>query len=221
MCGSGTFLIEAALLATNTAPGLFRQFWPCQQWPDFVPGAWADAEEAARSSRRETDVQLWGNDVHAGALGLAARDAEAAGVRDVLRLHHGDAGGWRLPHAPALVLTNPPWGQRLLGGDADSEADWWREGVEVGGQDRAGGGGGGDQEELAAVWKDLGSFLKSECGGAEAYVLSGNPYATRHMRLKAEQRQPVTIGGVDCRLLKYSIRGRVAQPSGQQQQQPY
>lgn len=73
MCGSGTFLIEAALMATNTAPGLFRQRWPFQSWPDFDQAAWASSVGAARQAQQKWDGLLLGNDIHSGALGLAQR----------------------------------------------------------------------------------------------------------------------------------------------------
>ena len=70
--------------------------------------------------------------------------------------------------------------------------------------------GGGD---LAAAWHDLSVFLKEQCGGAEAYLLSGSADATQHLRLRADKKWPLSIGGVECRLLKYSIRGRAPAPA--------
>ena len=73
MCGSGTFLIEAALMATSTAPGLFRQRWPFQSWPDFDSSAWDSSVDAAKQARTKWSGLLLGNDVHEGALRLAKR----------------------------------------------------------------------------------------------------------------------------------------------------
>lgn len=73
MCGSGTFLIEAALMATNTAPGLYRTRWPFQSWPDFDRSAWDSTVASARQAQRQWDGVLLGNDVHQGALRLAKR----------------------------------------------------------------------------------------------------------------------------------------------------
>ena len=73
MCGSGTFLIEAALMATSTAPGLFRQRWPFQSWPDFDQSAWDSSVHAAKQARTKWSGLLLGNDVHEGALRLAKR----------------------------------------------------------------------------------------------------------------------------------------------------
>ena len=176
--------------------------------------------EAAAAARRRPPpgVECWGNDVHQGALSLALKDVQAAGMRPIVRLHAGECRDWRLPHPPALVVCNPPWGQRLLnpsredsygGRGEEEEADvdaWWH--AEAAPQrppqrrpDAAAG------EQLAATWWDLSAFLKQQAPGATAFLLSGNPEATKGLRLKAERRYPLTVGGVDCRLLQYSIRG--------------
>jgi putative N6-adenine-specific DNA methylase len=65
-----------------------------------------------------------------------------------------------------------------------------------------------EEDELALSWRGLGSFLKGQCGGAEAYLLCGNPRATQALKLRADARFPLTVGGVDCRLLKYGITAR-------------
>lgn len=208
--------------------------------------AWREAFEEAAGQRRAPlpGVAIWGNDLHAGALGLAERDVQAARVAPAVRLHQGGCTDWFLPQPPQLVVCNPPWGQRLMGDDgeqgpegeggssnssstaagpaAEAGADpgdvdvWWEGGgSDIGGsaaalQQGGRGGGGTEQEALAAAWKDLSGFLKGQCGGAEAYLLSGNAEATAGLRLRADKRWPLTIGGVDCRLLKYSIRGRAS-----------
>ena len=79
---------------------------------------------------------------------------------------------------PKVVVTNPPWGQRLKPAD------------------------------LAEPWKRLGNFLKSHCDGAFAWILSGSKEATRHLRLKAASKHPLRHGKLDCRVLCYAIEGR-------------
>jgi hypothetical protein len=76
MCGSGTLLIEAALQATATAPGLFRRRWPFQHWPDFEPRHWRACVAEAEASRRTWRGAILGNDIHPGALSLAAKCAQ-------------------------------------------------------------------------------------------------------------------------------------------------
>ena len=77
MCGSGTFLIEAALMATNTAPGLFRRRFPFQGWHDFDRQAYASVCEQARKAQTPWEGALLGNEIHPGALSLALRSALA------------------------------------------------------------------------------------------------------------------------------------------------
>ena len=73
MCGSGTFLIEAALMATHSAPGLYRRRWPFESWPDFDSAAWKRCVADAKGACRSWKGTLLGNDVHSGALSLAAK----------------------------------------------------------------------------------------------------------------------------------------------------
>lgn len=75
MCGSGTLLIEAALIATNTPPGIFRQHWPFLKWPDFDLPAWREALKVSRSQRVQWRGYVQGNDIYDSALWLAQRCA--------------------------------------------------------------------------------------------------------------------------------------------------
>lgn len=261
MCGSGTFLIEAALMATNTAPGLFRRWWPFLGWPDADLGAWKDALENAKDSARtgnaaaqKSDLVIYGNDWYSKALELSLRDIRASGMDKIIKLHHCNCKTWELPQKPSLVITNPPWGKRLMSAQRGA-----REGQERGGRERERDGRGGyadrrqgrdsyngrgqndrynrdfaydnnsrdifsnedgggrdggefgavdkEEQELAEAWSGLGTFLKRQAGGADAFILSGSTTATQSLRLKSDKRIPITIGGIDCRLLQYHIRG--------------
>lgn len=189
------------------------------QWRDsFDRGAWAAEVEAAAAGRHRppAGVECWGNDVHQGALSLALKDVQAAGMAPMVRLHAGECRDWRLPRPPTLVVCNPPWGQRLLnpsredsyggrGEEEDVDAWWHAEAAPPRQPQRRPDAAAGEQ--LAATWWDLSAFLKQQAPGATAFLLSGNPEATKGLRLKAERRYPLTVGGVDCRLLRYSIRG--------------
>lgn len=183
MCGSGTILTEAAMMAGNIAPGLYRRFWPFFTWPIFDKELWDDRFHHARSMRakEKPNVQLWGNDIHQGALDLAAENLKAAGVSSLARLRHGDVASWKIgDRKPDLFVTNPPWGQRLMS----------------------------DDEDLEETWKKLGTFLKEHGEGSEAFIISGSKHATQFLRMRADKRFPLTVGGADCRLLKYSIHER-------------
>lgn len=178
MCGSGTFLIEAALMAADRAPGLQRGF-AFEGWPDFDAGLWSELRaQAAARARHRLPFMLEGSDRHAGALRIAERSAEAAGVAPLLRLRLDQAASWRPTQSPRTVVCNPPWGERLGAG-----------------------------EDLAQSWRDLGAFLHRCPPGCRAFVLSGNAELTRHLGLRATRRWPVMVGPIECRLLEYELRG--------------
>lgn len=182
MCGSATFLIEAAWLATDRAPGLGRSF-AFERWKDADLDAWRsvydDAE--ARAQRGAAKLPpLCGNDRHPGAIALAQRSLAGAGLAGKIPIAHGDARDYVPPFAPRLVVTNPPYGDRLQP----------------------------DEASLAASWQALGNFLHRQCAGASAFVLCGNPELTQHLGLRASQKHPVRNGPIECRWLRYDVDGR-------------
>lgn len=176
MCGSGTFVIEAALLAAHRAPGLGRSF-ACERFPDHDRRVWKDVRDAARAATVGTlPFRLVGADHHAGALGLARQGAKAAGVGALVEFVQADVGRFVPPVPPAAVFVNPPWGERL------------------------------NDAGVTQAWHDLGTFLHDRCPGAVAWVLSGNAALTRHLRLKKSASRPVACGPIDARWLRYELR---------------
>lgn len=179
MCGSGTFLVEAAWMAMDRAPGLSRSF-AFEHWIDLDAQCWGDlrAEAQARLQPRP-DVHLEGADLHGGALGLAARGAQAAGVDGLVRFTKYDARDFEPATPPGVVVVNPPYGKRL-----------------------------GQEEALVDSWKSLGNFLHRHCPGSTAWVLSGSKPLTRFLGLRTSRRIPVMNGPIECRWLRYDIRPR-------------
>ncbi|CBJ31304.1 conserved unknown protein [Ectocarpus siliculosus] len=189
MCGSGTLVIEAALIALRRAPGLVAMGayggggrakvagWKpaVTAWPDFDPVLWRETVgEALQLQRAKPPAAIMGNDWHHGALSLAWRDAKAAGVEDCITLFDEDVGRWRPPASVGLAVTNPPWDYRLDQGAEKS-------------------------------WLGLLEFLRREVAEKDAWVLSGNPALSRTLRMKSEQNMFLSTGGVELRWLKYHL----------------
>jgi 23S rRNA G2445 N2-methylase RlmL len=232
--------------------GLFRETaaWPFLGWPDFQGQQWKQCLEEARDLKRAWPGVLQGNDVHSGALALAAKDVQAAGVGGIVKLSRGDCRAWVPEMKPDLVVTNPPWGARLLaaGGPGGRERAGGPVGRDMGGRDMRGrdmggrdmrgrdmggrdmqqrgaawarGGDGGGREraapqasetspELSDAWSALSSFVKTQCGGATAYVLSGNPQLSQAIKMRASEKWGITVGGQETMLLQYQVRGAQA-----------
>jgi len=179
MCGSATFLIEAAWLATDRAPGLARSF-AFERFVDADLAAWRrlfdDAERRALAGQGHCPPLL-GNDRHPGACALARRSITMSGLDGRIALRCGDVRDFAPAPAPQVVVTNPPYGERL----------------------------DGDPKQLEADWRALASFLHTRCAGATACVLSGNAELTRHLGLRADRKWSVRNGPIECRWLRYAI----------------
>jgi putative N6-adenine-specific DNA methylase len=177
MCGSGTFVIEAAAMAADRAPGLRRRF-AFESWPDFDARLWrALVEEAEKRARDRLPFTIEGADRHGGALSLASRGAREAGVGGLVRFVQSDVRAYAPRNDARFAVVNPPYGERL-----------------------------GRGEDLRDSWDGLGNFLHRRMRGGEAWVLSGNRELPRRLGLRASRRIPVRNGPLDCRWLRYEVR---------------
>jgi 23S rRNA G2445 N2-methylase RlmL len=236
MAGSGTLVVEAVLMAADVAPGLMRaarstlnpRAFPGQRvppvarwkrpqnddisksaalriWEDELSEASRRAEAGIEWLRSSRSVRFLANDRHPGAVDLiesSLREANRVlpGLDSLVEVHQGDCAGWRplggansgsvesdsSPEKPRwMVVTNPPWGERL-------------------------------SEDMHGAWESLRAFLRGGAcppGGAEAWVLSGNPAATRHLGLQRSASVPIKTGQQDLRWLRYEIRDKSSPPS--------
>ena len=112
MCGSGTFLIEAALIARNMAPGLFRKEYAFEKWTDF------DADLFDRiynddSQEREFNHHIYGYDIDFKAVNTARTNVKAAGLSDCISVEQQDFKDFTQPKDKAIIVTNPPYGERI------------------------------------------------------------------------------------------------------------
>lgn len=177
MCGSGTIVIEAALLASRTAPGLLRERFGFQSWPGHDPVAWrALLDEAGELRRRELGVRLRGLDRSPGAIDMARQNATRAGVQRLVSFTPGEFGTFSPASSPAMIIFNPPYGERM-----------------------------GEIEELAGLYRTMGDVLKQRCAGSTAFILCGNSELAKQVGLKATRRIPVWNGPLECRLMKYEL----------------
>jgi putative N6-adenine-specific DNA methylase len=128
MCGSGTIAVEAALLAGRRAPGLGRRF-AFEDWPGHDAARTAALRERLATPARTPPASILASDRNGGAVRLATKNAEAAGVAPFVRIERTDAGDLDPPDGPGFCLVNPPYGVRL---DREVEASWRALGVLLG-----------------------------------------------------------------------------------------
>jgi putative N6-adenine-specific DNA methylase len=177
MCGSGTLLIEAAMLAYNIAPGLYRQGgFGFMSWPDFDQELYEIILEEARAARLpEADIEIIGSDIDPEYIEAARNNITKAQLEDEVRVRVRDIKAATGTAEPGVVVLNPPYGERL-----------------------------GD-EDLNQLYKTIGDTLKTNFSGYDAYVFTGNQEASKNIGLRTSRRIPLYNGPIECRLLKYEL----------------
>lgn len=183
LCGSGTLLIEAAMIASDRAPGLHRQHWGFTGWAKFDEALWreviAEAQVRAKRGLQETTSRFYGYDIDSRVIELARANARRAGlagvisfsVQDVLKLTNP------LPEGPAgTVLSNPPYGERL-----ESEP------------------------ALIALHSQLGRLMKSHFGGWNLSLFSASPELLSCLQLRADRQFKAKNGPLDCVQKNYQL----------------
>ena len=204
-CGSGTIAIEAAQIACNIAAGSLRRF-AFEKFVPFRHQAWADMkQEAAESVVKPEPGQkalIYGSDVSHRMVDFAQRNAQRAGVADVIEFRGGDALQ-RMPpiEGGGVMLLNPPYGERIgIGGVAG-------EGVQA----RYGARELAETEDGGEFFSQLASHWKKNFSGWQAWVLTPDLKLPGKMRLKESRRVPMWNGPLECRLFKFDmVAGRMA-----------
>ncbi len=112
-CGSGTICIEAAMIARNKAPGMYRRFM-AEAWPWIDPAVWGSVREEAKDKEFQGNYRILGSDSDPKCISLAMSNARKAGVENVVQFRDGDATKMSLPSDSGIIICNPPYGQRML-----------------------------------------------------------------------------------------------------------
>ncbi len=177
MCGSGTIPIEAALKASRRAPGLMGRRFGFQRWPDYDPALWQRLSDAARQEALAAlPAPVTGCDRSATALETARRNADRAGVSEIITFVRSTFREFSPPAAPGVLLFNPPYGLRL-----------------------------GEEEELKSLYREIGDTMKQRYAGYTAFLLTGSRELAKHVGLKASRRIVLFNGPIECRLLRYEL----------------
>jgi len=182
MCGSGTLLIEAALIARNIAPGVFRQAFAFEKWPDFDAELWSDIYNDD-SQEREFTHKIYGSDASFYAIQQAAKNIKSAGVqKDVelkqIRMEEIKISNNQSPitNPSPLVMLNPPYGERLK-----------------------------SNKEMEDLYSAIGSTLKHQFAGATAWIISSNDAAMKCIGLKPSRKVRLLNGELDCQFNRYDL----------------
>jgi len=183
MCGSGTLLIEAAMIATDRAPGLHRHHWGFTAWNLFDPVLWrevtTEAQGRARHGLQETTSRFYGYDHDPRVIDRARVNARKAGLAEIIRCTAQDVLKLSNPLPDGVVgtvLSNPPYGERL-----------------------------GSEPALIALYSQLGRIMKQHFGGWNLSLFSASPELLSCLQLRAERQFKAKNGPLDCVQKNYQL----------------
>ncbi len=183
MCGSGTLLIEAALIAADSAPGLLRPYYGFLNWKQHQPKVWERLIDEAEEREREGFGKMppiIGYDTDPSAIKSALRNVTRAGMSGMIHIEKREltqcVPSRKTSSKPGLLIVNPPYGKRI-----------------------------GKTQELKHLYSALGHQLKTYFKGWKAGVLTGNPDLGKAMGIRAKEKQTFFNGTIRCDFLEFDI----------------
>ncbi|MEO5684330.1 MAG: GNAT family N-acetyltransferase [Chitinophagaceae bacterium] len=177
MCGSGTLAIEAALIAGNRRPGLFRNAYAFMHLRGYDEEAYRQQDALLELQIKETPgLRIIATDYSEKAIDNARKNAVAAGVAGLIDFNVCDFAATSVPQPPGVMVINPEYGERL-----------------------------GNIAELELTYSRIGDFMKKSCGGYFGYIFTGNLELAKKIGLKAARRIEFYNSTIDCRLLEYEL----------------
>ena len=172
-CGSGTIPIEAALIAKNRAPGLDRRF-DAQHWAFLPAEAWMDAADEAQDREFHGQYDIWGGDIDPRAVDIARDNARKAGVDDCVRFEVADAGKFHRDSPYGQLVTNPPYGERLM-----------------------------ERQEAEELYRTFGKAWRTLPAGWRTLVLSSHTEFERCFGRPADRKRKLYNGMIKCDVFMY------------------
>jgi len=176
MCGSGTILIEASLIARNIAPGIFRTEFGFERWKDFDEEVWEKQRaDALAGQLASLPFRITGIERDHEVIEAARENIRVAGLSADIDLHCMSFQGYTPDVLPSTIISNPPYGMRIT------------------------------TEDLFQMYTDLGASFKKVFPGVTAWVLTANKEASHKIGLKPSRKIPLFNGAIECRFMKFEM----------------
>lgn len=175
MCGSGTLLIEAALIALNIPPGIYRKKFAFENWNNFDRELFEEIFND-ESQEREFDHKIYGYDLSSKAIEIAQSNIKSAGMSKYIELKAANIADFESPQGEkCTIISNPPYGERLL------------------------------DNNIIKLYNTLGQILKHRCQGIDTWIISSNIDLLKAIGLKPSKRIELLNGSLECEFWKFEI----------------
>lgn len=174
MCGSGTILIEAAMIALNRAPNKRRAKFGFQSWKDYDAQLWNSLlKEAEEAELRPEGLRLYGSDISGAVLMKAKQNIRHAGLDDIISLKRCSFEQFPVPAKEGMLISNPPYGLRI------------------------------EPKDIMKMYKDMGNKMKKDFNGWTCWIFTGNLEAAKFIGLRPSKKIHLFNGPLECRFLKF------------------
>ncbi|MFL5763916.1 MAG: class I SAM-dependent RNA methyltransferase [Bacteroidia bacterium] len=178
MCGSGTILIEAALIANNIPPGYFREQFGFERWKKFNPfdeELWNLIVDSAVNKITNHEQTILGGELSPNVAKKAKENVKFAKVDDVVKIRNCDMKDFEVPPGRGVVVINPPYGERM------------------------------NKEDIGELYKMMGDTFKQKFSGYDCWILSSNMEAFKQVGLRPSRKIQLFNGQLECRFMKFEM----------------
>ncbi len=172
-CGTGTFLIEAAMIAKNIAPGANRNF-ASEKWGIIPKDMWIDVRDEAFSMENDSTPIIIGSDIDKNTLSIAAKNIEAAGFSDIIKLEHKPLSDISSEYEYGAIMSNPPYGERIS-----------------------------DETEVETLYKEMGKVFREKFPTWSYYIITSNEKFQKLFGKNADKNRKLYNGGILCYFYQY------------------
>ena len=175
MCGSGTILMEAAMIATQMPPNLNRKKFGFERWNNFDSDLWEKIKKEAKEAMVTSNVKIYGNDIDSKSIDIARQSALDFGLKQYINLKIYDFKHYHPEKKNGVIITNPPYGERIK------------------------------PKDIINLYRELGNCLKKSFTGYDAWIISSNMDAIKNIGLKPSQKITLYNGSLECKFEKFSL----------------
>lgn len=175
MCGSGTLLIEAGLIANAIPCGYFREYYGFKKWPDFDKELWEKVKNEAFDYGEEFEGEIVGNEWSREVVEKAIRNIKSAKLHHDISVQHGDIADFKPPQGGGVVVVNPPYGERLK------------------------------TRDIVGLYKKMGDSFKQNFAGYNAWVISSDMDALKRLGLHPTKKMELYNGPLQCKYERFDL----------------
>jgi putative N6-adenine-specific DNA methylase len=175
MCGSGTLLTEAAMIASEIPAGYYRKSFGFFNWINFDNNIWQKVKQDADDKISENECEIVGSDRSEVAIAVAGNNIRSAKLHKDIQLSISDFQLYKFPKEKGIIIMNPPYGERIK------------------------------TDDIIELYKAIGDTLKNHCAGYTAWVISSDSQALKFIGLKPSKKIQLFNGPLECRFVKFEI----------------